>query len=57
MEGWFENQRGFYQCVQFNGSSQSKNHGGIEICAAIHTKIIKFLGSFPENQGGLASLM
>ena len=44
------------KCVQFNGSSQSKNQGGIEICAAIHTKIIQFSGSLPDSQGGLASL-
>ena len=34
-----------------------QNQGGIEICAAIHTKIIQFSGSLPENQGGLASLL
>ena len=45
------------KCVQFNGSSQSKNQGGTEICAAIHTKIIHVSGSLPENQGGLASLL
>ena len=37
------------KCVQFNGSSQSKNQGGIEICAAIHTKIIQFSGSLPDS--------
>ena len=31
-----------------------KMQGGIEICAAIHTKIIQFSGSLPENEGGLA---
>ena len=31
--------------VLFNGSSQSKNQGGIEICTAIHTKIIQFQGA------------
>ena len=45
------------KCVQFNGSSQSKSQGGTEICAVIHTKIIPFSGSLPENQGGLASLI
>ena len=34
----------FIKCVQFNGSSHSKNQGGIEICAAIHTKIIQVSG-------------
>ena len=43
--------------IQFNGSSQYKNQGGIEISAAIHTKIIQFSGSLSENQGGLASLL
>ena len=39
------------------GVASTKNQGGIEICAAIHTKIIQFSGSLdPENQGGLASL-
>ena len=52
-EDWFENQGGFYQMCR---SSQSNNQGGIEICAAIHKKIIQFSGSLPENQGGLASL-
>ena len=37
------------KCVQFNGSSQSKNQGGIEICAAIHTKIIQLSRSLPEK--------
>ena len=32
------------KCVQFNGSSQSKNQRGIKICAAIHTKVIQFSG-------------
>ena len=53
----WESGRFSIKCVQFNGSSQSKNQGGIEICAAIHTEIIQFSGSIPENQEGLASLL